>query len=547
MTSNNSSKSATTVSKRPIDTEAGDDANRKLPKLEKSELTEVGEIDYSDTGNSENIPVDNNNNNNSSERDSEHIHVDENEIEPIRIIKNLKTNKYIFPEITKEDSLKARMFLKQFGLRNFLDSYLPEELNSLYVYYIIKLLGFEITDQVLMSVIYEFVDSETIINDKNKIDKDNKDYSFSNFDDPLDKKFVVRLIKDLQKAINKILCTRIKLSNFSTIDDFANKLKTAKKILVLTGAGVSTSLGIPDFRSSEGFYSKIKFLGLDDPQDVFNYDIFVQNPSVFYNIAHMVLPPENIYSPLHSFIKMLQDQGKLLRNYTQNIDNLESYAGINPDKLVQCHGSFATASCITCHWQLQGEKIFKNIRNVEIPLCPYCYNKRKEIYPTVEGDEEEVNSNKKNQDNNERSKSPINDNNEYFSNIPKSFGVLKPDITFFGEALPSKFHKLIKEDVSKCDLLICIGTSLKVAPVSEIVNMVPANIPQVLINKDPVKHCEFDLTLLGLCDDVVGYITKKCNWKIPHKDWDILKNTKFDCKEDKRGVYEIEPSNNNKK
>ncbi|CAI4327977.1 BAM_G0008490.mRNA.1.CDS.1 [Saccharomyces cerevisiae] len=95
----------------------------------------------------------------------------------------------------------------------------------------------------------------------------------------------------------------------------------------------------------------------DDPQDVFNYNIFMHDPSVFYNIANLVLPPENIYSPLHSFIKMLQMKGKLLRNYTQNIDNLESYAGISTDKLVQCHGSFATATCVTCHWNPRVEDI----------------------------------------------------------------------------------------------------------------------------------------------------------------------------------------------
>lgn len=102
----------------------------------------------------------------------------------------------------------------------------------------------------------------------------------------------------------------------------------------------------------------------------------------------------------------------------------------------------------------------------------------------------------------------------------KSYGVLKPDITFFGEALPSKFHKTIREDIMKCDLLICIGTSLKVAPVSEIVNMIPAYVPQVLINKDPVKHAEFDIELLGFCDDVATVVAQKCEWDIPHKDWE---------------------------
>lgn len=441
----------------------------------------------------------------------------------VSIGKDPTTGKYVLPQITKEDSINARMYLKYYGLRTFLDTYLPEELNSLYIYFLIKLLGFEIKDREMMNVIYKYVQLTWSMNGTSG---ENIEYSKVTFDDPLEKKHAVRLIKDLQKAINKVLCTRLRLAKFSTIDTFVEKLKTAKRIVVLTGAGVSTSLGIPDFRSSEGFYSKIRHLGLDDPQDVFNYDIFMQDPSVFYNIAHMVLPPENLYSPLHSFIKMLQDKGKLLRNYTQNIDNLESYAGIKPEKLVQCHGSFATASCITCHWKLPGEKIFANIRNLELPLCPYCYQKRREYFPSTDGLDSET-------------------ANIGHGNMPhhalKSYGVLKPDITFFGEALPSKFHKTIREDVLKCDLLICIGTSLKVAPVSEIVNMLPAHVPQVLINRDPVKHAEFDLNLLGFCDDVAALVAQKCGWDIPHEKWDTLKQKKFSCKETDKGVLNITP------
>lgn len=431
---------------------------------------------------------------------------------PIEISKSKKTGKYVLPSITKDDSINARMFLKYHGLRKFLDTYLPEELNSLYLYFLIKLLGFEIKDREMISAIHSFVQPRA---------EDEEETPVTTFEDPLEKKHAVRLIKDLQKAINKVLSTRLRLPNFSTVDTFVERLKSAKKILVLTGAGVSTSLGIPDFRSSEGFYSKIRHLGLDDPQDVFNFDIFMQDPSVFYNIAHMVLPPENIYSPLHSFIKMLQDKGKLLRIYTQNIDNLESYAGIKEEKLVQCHGSFATASCITCHWKLPGEKIFSNIRNLELPLCPYCYQKRREFFPNDSFSDEE------------------NANDHVTDGAMKSYGVLKPDITFFGEALPSKFHKTIREDILRCDLLICIGTSLKVAPVSEIVNMLPAHVPQVLINRDPVRHAEFDLNLLGFCDDVAAYVAQKCGWDIPHDKWEQLKKATFNSNETERGVYNI--------
>lgn len=445
---------------------------------------------------------------------------------PIGIAKNVTTGKYVLPDIKKEDIWNARMVLKYYGVREFLDKFLPNELNSLYLYFLIKLLGFESKDKALIRLIQQNTESMML---------DHVPYTYTKIDDPLDKKYTVRLIKDLQQAMNKILSTRIRLSNFSTIDNFVARLLQAKNILVLTGAGVSTSLGIPDFRSSEGFYSRIKHLGLEDPQDVFNYEIFMRDPSIFYSIANLVLPPENIYSPLHSFIKMLYDKGKLLRNYTQNIDNLESYAGIPASKLVQCHGSFATASCVTCQWKLPGEKIFANIRKVELPLCPYCFKKRKQL----------MDSYKKRQQFSLQS--------DHFQDSPgmdgweakidedtiKSYGVLKPDITFFGEALPPRFHKSLREDISKCDMLICIGTSLKVAPVSDIVNMVPVRAPQILINRAPVKHVPFDLSLLGFCDDIATLVTERCGWEIPHPKWNSYKKKKFKIEEKEWGVYDV--------
>lgn len=446
---------------------------------------------------------------------------------PIHLEKDPVSGKYIFPAITKEDSLNARSYLKHFGSTAFLNDYLPEDLNSLYVYHMIKLLGFQIKDKDLMSAIQEVAQTPESFANGDTNGNSTNSYPSPGFEDPLEKKHAVRLIKDLQKAMNKVLSTRIRLTNFHTIDDFVAKLKTAKKIIVLTGAGISTSLGIPDFRSSEGFYSKLGDLGLSDPQDVFSIEVFSEDPSVFYNIAHMVLPPENMYSPLHSFIRMIQDKHKLLRNYTQNIDNLESYAGVEPEKMVQCHGSFATASCVTCHWKVPGERIFPNIRNLQLPICPYCYSKRVEFFKT-KPDDDVAGGAEEESDYQARS-------------VPKSFGVLKPDITFFGEALPSKFHRLIREDVLQCDLLICIGTSLKVAPVSEIVNMIPASVPQVLINKDPVKHAEFDLSLLGLCDDVAALVAQKCGWDIPHHKWNDLKSKEFVADEVERGIYNVYP------
>src|SRR5699024_6259414 len=106
---------------------------------------------------------------------------------------------------------------------------------------------------------------------------------------------------------------------------------------------ISTSLGIPDFRSKDtGLYARLEYLGLTDAQEVFDIHLFRQDPSIFYSIAKDILPTEKKFSPTHAFLRLLQDKEKLLTNFTQNIDNVEANAGVLPENLVQCHGSFAT-------------------------------------------------------------------------------------------------------------------------------------------------------------------------------------------------------------
>lgn len=136
---------------------------------------------------------------------------------------------------------------------------------------------------------------------------------------------------------------------------------------------ISTSLGIPDFRSKDtGLYSKLEHLGLSDPQEVFDIQVFREDPSIFFSIAKDILPTEKKYSPTHGFIRLLQDKGKLLTNYTQNIDNIEGNAGVLAKNMVQCHGSFATATCVKCQFKVNGDAIFDEIKEGKIPECSAC-------------------------------------------------------------------------------------------------------------------------------------------------------------------------------
>lgn len=330
----------------------------------------------------------------------------------------------------------------------------------------------------------------------------------------LDGENLLQLIKLLHLAMKRVRQLRSRIDNFYTEQHVLELLEKSKNILVLTGAGISTSLGIPDFRSSQGIYSRLSNLGLSDPQEVFDFDIFRTDPSIFYSIAHLILPPHNVYAPLHKFIKLLQDKGKLLRNYTQNIDNLEANAGIDPEKMIQCHGSFAGATCVTCHNKVKGSTLYPLIRLKEIPYCPMCTKKRLKLL-------------------------------EEDAYVEESYGVMKPDITFFGEALPKSFHYNLLKDLQQCDLVISIGTSLKVAPVADIVDKVPPDVPQILINKDPIHHCNFDVSMLGYCDDVVSYLCNNMGplWAIDHPSYESLlgeARDNLDLEETKeKGVYNV--------
>jgi NAD-dependent SIR2 family protein deacetylase len=218
-----------------------------------------------------------------------------------------------------------------------------------------------------------------------------------------------------------------------------------KNVLVLVGAGVSVSAGIPDFRTpGTGLYSKLEEYNLPFPEAIFELDYFRQNPFPFIELSKAIWPgqPDGPKPTLgHAFLKLLQEQGALRRVYTQNIDGLESLAGVDDEKLVECHGNFRSCSCTSpkCRAQMPDSKeCQQSFMNGSVYPCPKCG-------------------------------SPV-----------------KPEVVFFGEELPMRFQDLIDDDVDSCDLLIVMGTSLLVAPVATIPRWVGKNVPRVLINRELV-------------------------------------------------------------
>ena len=231
--------------------------------------------------------------------------------------------------------------------------------------------------------------------------------------------------------------------------------KAPSRVLVMMGAGVSVAAGIPDFRSpGVGLYSRLamRYPELAQrPERLFDLAAFRENPALFYRVMNeMGLWPDS-YAPTaaHRFVRLLQDKGVLLRCYTQNIDTLERSAGIEEDLLVEAHGAFASAHCIDCGAAVPIEFVEQCAKADVVPLC------RGLASGGSAGEDGEGTG---------------------------CGGLVKPDVVFFGEAMPPRFFDLIHEDVEKCDLLLIIGTSLKVFPFALVPSFVPKSVPRVLIN-----------------------------------------------------------------
>ncbi|PCH44426.1 SIR2-domain-containing protein [Wolfiporia cocos MD-104 SS10] len=304
----------------------------------------------------------------------------------------------------------------------------------------------------------------------------------------------------LKVALSRELQFRRKSPDYNTIEDAVRLIRQRKQILILTGAGISVSCGIPDFRSRNGLYASLQESGeyeLDDPQQMFDITYFRENPAVFYSFASKIYPSNFTPSPCHRFIRAIEDRGKLLRNYTQNIDTLETLAGVQ--RVIQCHGSFATASCLHCRARVPGTEIEADILAHRVPLCKVCQT------------EAPVAAKKRGK---KRRGSDWEDESDEADKHNYPPWVMKPDITFFGEKLSDDFDRALLEDRLNVDLIIIIGTSLKVSPVSDMIAHLPHSVPQILINKTPIKHINPDIVLLGNADDIVQHLCHNLSWDL---------------------------------
>jgi NAD-dependent deacetylase sirtuin 2 len=224
-----------------------------------------------------------------------------------------------------------------------------------------------------------------------------------------------------------------------TLEDVAARIKSGeyKNVIVMVGAGISVSAGIPDFRTpGTGLYDNLEKFQLPKPESIFTMSYFREHPQAFFTLAKDLYPGKYKPTKTHHFIKFLADKHALLRCYTQNIDGLEVLAGLDPKLLVQAHGSFDACYCIDCK-QEQNPELFKaSCLRGEIHRCMACN------------------------------------------------GLVKPSIVFFEEPLSSEFLHCATRDFPKCDCLIVMGTSLQVMPFAALVSNVRDSTVRVLINRE---------------------------------------------------------------
>jgi len=253
-----------------------------------------------------------------------------------------------------------------------------------------------------------------------------------------------------------------------------------KRVVVMAGAGMSVSAGIPDFRSpGTGLYASIadelrEKYKITNPQAVFDIAQFRETPRAFLERAKQMMPGSYAPTVCHHFVKLLSEKRLLHRLYTQNIDSLEQIAGIPENRTVFAHGNYGDVHCIDCGKRLMLEEWKQFVDNDEIPRCIDT----------------------------------------------KCGGLAKPDIVFFGENLPQRFHEMNGPDLQAADLLIIVGTSLRVAPFNSLIHKVSDACPRLLINNEKLSGFDFDSEenyrdyfVESDIDKAILHICNLLNWK----------------------------------
>jgi NAD-dependent deacetylase len=240
----------------------------------------------------------------------------------------------------------------------------------------------------------------------------------------------------------------------------AQMINESSRIVVFTGAGISTESGIPDFRSPGGIWSKYS-------ADDLTYQRFrasEENRKIYWKYDRERYPAmkQALPNDAHNAVVELERMGKLLGLITQNIDGLHGDAGSSRDLICELHGTVREVGCLDCHTRWPREEITEMMERegIEVPYCEHCG------------------------------------------------GPLKVATIAFGQAMPEQAMARSFELASQCDLFITVGSSLVVQPA----NLLPTQAKRsgaklILINLSRTPYDEMmDLIIIGKAGESMARI-----------------------------------------
>ncbi len=191
-------------------------------------------------------------------------------------------------------------------------------------------------------------------------------------------------------------------------------IKKSDYVTAFTGAGISTFSGIRDFRGQNGLYND------PDADKIFDLNFFLRDPSFYYRKSKNFIYDIESKEPgiVHFMLSSLEAEGILKAVITQNIDLLHHKSGLK--NIIEVHGSPRVHHCLSCGHSMTFEQVSKIVQQDKTPFCELCG------------------------------------------------GIIKPDITFFGEALPADAIEKAFMIASSSDLMLVLGSSLVVQPAASI-------------------------------------------------------------------------------
>jgi len=233
-------------------------------------------------------------------------------------------------------------------------------------------------------------------------------------------------------------------------------VERATAITVLTGAGISTDSGIPDFRGPSGIWTVSPDAEMMSNISTYLSDEAVRKAAWRHRVDSDLW--DAVPNPGHDAVVALERQGRLRAVVTQNIDGLHHAAGTSPGLIVEVHGSVRDAVCTGCDYRVPIEVALERVRNgEEDPRCPECG------------------------------------------------GILKSSTVLFGENLPEDAMPRGLDALRSSDLLLAVGTTLSVYPVA---GLVPAaarlGLPVVIVNGGPTEMDDVaDVLVRGSISEVL--------------------------------------------